>query len=63
MLQAYHKARHLEVQARVTGIDMLNRASMMGAPALRNLRAGALDALYALAPLRRTMMRAGLGLR
>ena len=63
MLQAYHKARHLEVQARVTGIDLLNRASMMGAPALRNLRAGALDALYALAPLRRTMMRVGLGLR
>ena len=63
MLQSYHKARHFDVQARVTGIDALNRASMMGAPALRNLRAGALDALYALAPLRRTMMRAGLGLR
>ncbi|MBK6467495.1 MAG: UbiH/UbiF family hydroxylase [Rhodobacter sp.] len=63
MLDAYHKARHWEVLARVTGIDALNRASMMGAPGLRNLRAGALNALYALAPLRRTMMRAGLGVR
>lgn len=63
MLDAYSRARHWEVQARVTGIDALNRASMMGAPALRNLRAGALDALYSIAPLRRTMMRAGLGVR
>ena len=63
MLDAYHRARHTEVQARVTGIDALNRASMMGAPALRNLRAGLLDTLYSIAPLRRTMMRAGLGLR
>ncbi len=63
MLEAYHKARHWDVQLRVTGIDALNRASMMGAPALRNLRAAGLDALYSLAPLRRTMMRAGLGVR
>ena len=63
MLQAYHRARHWEVQARVTGVDALNRASMMGAPALRNLRAGVLDAMYSIAPLRRTMMRAGLGVR
>ncbi len=63
MLDAYHRARHAEVQARVTGIDALNRASMMGAPALRDLRAGLLDTLYSIAPLRRTMMRAGLGLR
>ncbi len=58
-----HRARHWEVQLRVTGIDALNRASMMGAPVLRNLRAAGLDALYSLAPLRRTMMRAGLGVR
>lgn len=63
MLDAYHRARHPEVSLRLAGIDALNRASMMGAPALRNLRAGLLDSLYSLAPLRRTMMRAGLGLR
>lgn len=63
MLAAYHRARHLEVQARVTGIDALNRASMMGAQGLRDLRATALNALYSVAPVRKTLMRAGLGLR
>ena len=63
MLAAYHRARHAEVKLRVTGVDALNRASMMGAQGLRDLRAGALDLLYSIAPLRRTMMRAGLGLR
>ncbi|MFZ1468003.1 MAG: UbiH/UbiF family hydroxylase [Paracoccaceae bacterium] len=63
VLDAYHRARHRDIQARVTGIDALNRASMMGAPALRNLRAGLLDALYSMPPLRRSLMRTGLGLR
>jgi 2-octaprenyl-6-methoxyphenol hydroxylase len=63
MLDAYSRARHAEVLARVTGIDLLNRASMLGAQGLRDLRAGALDALYSLAPLRKTLMRAGLGVR
>ncbi|MFN7225406.1 MAG: UbiH/UbiF family hydroxylase [Paracoccaceae bacterium] len=63
MLDAYHRKRHWEVQARVTGIDALNRASMMGAQPLRDLRASALNALYSAAPVRKTLMRAGLGLR
>lgn len=63
MLETYHRKRHLEVQARVAGIDVLNRASMMGAQGLRDLRAGALNALYSVAPVRRTLMRAGLGVR
>lgn len=63
MLDAYHRSRHLEVQARVTGIDALNRASMMGAQGLRDLRATALNALYSVAPVRKTLMRAGLGVR
>lgn len=61
--EAYHRARHLEVRARLTGIDALNRASMLSAQPLRDLRAGALNALYSLAPVRKTLMRAGLGLR
>lgn len=60
---AYTKARHLEVQARVTGIDLLNRASMAEAPGLRDLRAKALDALYSARPVRQLLMRAGLGVR
>jgi 2-octaprenyl-6-methoxyphenol hydroxylase len=61
MLDAYHGQRHWQVQARITGIDALNRASMMGDPVLRNLRATALHALYSVAPLRKTLMKAGLG--
>ena len=63
MLDAYHRQRHLDVQTRMTGIDALNRASMMGGQGLRDLRAGALNALYALTPLRKAVMRAGLGVR
>ena len=63
MLDAYHRRRHCEVQARITGIDLLNRASMAGAPAWRDLRAKLLDAMYGSAPVRRTLMRAGLGVR
>lgn len=63
MLDTYHRMRHLDITARLTGIDALNRASMMGGQALRDLRATALDTLYSVAPLRRTLMRAGLGLR
>ncbi|VDC33034.1 UbiH/UbiF family hydroxylase [Pseudogemmobacter humi] len=63
VLDAYHRARHPDILARVTGIDLLNRASMAGAQGLRDLRAGALDLLYGLAPVRRGLMRAGLGLK
>ena len=61
MLAAYQRRRRAEVNARVLGVDALNRASMAGAPALRDLRARALDLLYGAAPVRRTLMRVGLG--
>ena len=61
--EAYHRRRHWEVQARVTGIDLLNRASMAEAPMLRDLRAKALNALYSTRPVRQMLMRAGLGVR
>jgi 2-octaprenyl-6-methoxyphenol hydroxylase len=60
---AFHRARHLEVQARVTGIDLLNRASMAEPPVLRDLRAKALEALYSARPVRQVLMRAGLGMQ
>lgn len=59
----FHRSRHLEVQARVTGIDLLNRASMAGSPLLRDLRARALDTLYSARPVRQMLMRAGLGVK
>mgnify|MGYP000346556855 FL=1 len=63
MLDAYHRSRHLEVQARVKGIDLLNRTSMIEGQLLRDLRAGALNAFYSVAPVRKTLMKAGLGVR
>lgn len=63
MLQTYQRRRHPEVTARVLGIDALNRASMAQSPVLRGLRAMGLNGLHRFAPLRRSLMRAGLGLR
>ncbi|SLN34914.1 2-octaprenylphenol hydroxylase [Pseudoruegeria aquimaris] len=62
MLSRYNRLRHPEVKLRVTGIDALNRASMMGAQGLRDLRAGLLNTLYSVAPVRKTLMRAGMGM-
>jgi len=61
MLDTYHRRRHTEVRARVAGIDLLNRASMMQSQPLRDLRAAGLNAIYNLAPVRKTMMQMGLG--
>lgn len=61
MLDAYHRRRHPDVLARVMGIDMLNRASMAGAPVWRDLRGQALRFLHDAVPLRRTLMQLGLG--
>lgn len=61
LLQAYHRRRWPEVKARVTGIDLLNRTSMLAPRPLRDLRAAGIGALYALPAVRRTLMRAGLG--
>lgn len=61
MLDAYHKARIADVTLRVQGIDLLNRASQVRAPLLRDARATALNALYAMGPVRRMLMQMGLG--
>jgi len=63
MLAAYHKARHSEILLRVKGIDLLNRTSMLAPRPLRDLRAFGLNALYSLAPVRRTLMQIGLGVK
>ena len=63
MLKSYHRQRHFEVRARVAGIDLLNRASMIEARPLRDLRNLGLNAIYALGPVRKSMMQLGLGAR
>ena len=61
MLQTYHRRRYADIRTRVMGIDALNRASMAQGQGLRDLRAGALSALYAATPLRKVLMKKGLG--
>lgn len=63
MLKAYHKARHSEIMLRIRGIDLLNRTSMLAPRPLRDLRAFGLNALYSMAPVRRTLMQMGLGVK
>ncbi|MEL6595220.1 MAG: UbiH/UbiF family hydroxylase [Pseudomonadota bacterium] len=63
MLEAYHKARHTEIRSRVAGVDLLNRTSQLEAQPLRDVRAMGLNALYSVAPVRKTMMQLGLGAR
>jgi len=63
MLDTYAKTRTRDIRLRVEGIDILNRASMVAAPPLRDARAAGLNALYATAPVRRMLMQMGLGVR
>lgn len=60
-LRDYAQARERDVMLRATGIAALNLASMAGAPPLTALRSLGLRALHDVAPLRRAMMRLGLG--
>jgi 2-octaprenyl-6-methoxyphenol hydroxylase len=57
-LSAYARAREGEVRLRALGIDALNRVSIAG---LGPLRALGLRAFHDVAPLRRGLMRLGLG--
>ncbi|WP_420860758.1 UbiH/UbiF family hydroxylase [Algirhabdus cladophorae] len=61
LLERYHKSRYSEVKLRVTGVDALNRASMMSAQPMRDLRALGLQGLHAAGPVRKTLMKLGLG--
>lgn len=61
VLAKYHRRRHPEVMLRVKGVDLLNRASQAENPLLRDLRAAGVNALYGAAPVRKTLMKLGLG--
>ncbi|WP_373945003.1 UbiH/UbiF family hydroxylase [Paracoccus marcusii] len=61
-LARYNRTRRPDASARILAIDALNRASQAQLRPLRDLRAAALGGLYGIAPVRRMMMRAGLGL-
>jgi 2-octaprenyl-6-methoxyphenol hydroxylase len=61
MLDAYTKRRHPEAALRVAGIDALNRASMAGSPLVHSLRSAGIKALHDATPIRRGLMKLGLG--
>ncbi|MBE3638666.1 UbiH/UbiF family hydroxylase [Mangrovicoccus algicola] len=61
LLGRYARARRSEVAARAFGVDLLNRMSMMAPQPLRDLRKAGLGLIYGISPVRRIMMRAGLG--
>ena len=63
MLDRYARNRHPDIQLRVAGIDALNRASIADSPLAQDLRAKGIQALYGMAPVRRTLMELGLGAR
>ncbi|MGB3556372.1 MAG: FAD-dependent monooxygenase, partial [Jannaschia sp.] len=61
MLAAYQRRRWPDIAARMAGIDLLNRTSIAGQAPVQALRAWGVGAIHDVAPLRRILMRAGLG--
>jgi 2-octaprenyl-6-methoxyphenol hydroxylase len=62
MLDAYHRRRWPEVRARMAAIDALNRTSMADDRLSAEARGLGLGLLHRLVPLRRAVMRLGMGL-
>jgi len=61
MLAAYQKARLSDIKMRVNGVNMLNRAAMTDSDTLKELRLKGLQTLHGFAPVRKNLMRKGLG--
>ena len=60
-LKAYSSARKNDINLRIRGVDALNRAAMTEDHNLRTLRLKALKTLHGLSPVRKTLMKKGLG--
>ena len=61
MLARYERSRRADVALRMTGIDLLNRTSLAGLAPVQALRRAGIAALHDVPPLRRAIMRLGLG--
>ena len=61
MLVAYEKARRFDVHMRMRGIDALNRVSLARTRPVQDLRVLGLDVFHSIPPMRRVLMRMGLG--
>ncbi len=60
-LEAYMRARRLDVTTRTVGVDLLSRSLLTSLPPLQAARGIVLHGLNTLPPLRRAVMRLGLG--
>ncbi|SMY09206.1 UbiH/UbiF family hydroxylase [Flavimaricola marinus] len=63
MLDRYHRERHTDILLRVKGVEVLNRTSQSSSAWLQGLRAHGIKALHDVEPIRRGLMRLGLGAR
>jgi 2-octaprenyl-6-methoxyphenol hydroxylase len=61
MLAAYEAARERDIRARAAVIDLFNRVCRSGEVPVQALRLAGLKAVHDIVPLRRAVMRAGLG--
>ncbi len=61
MLARYERDRRADVALRMAGIDLLNRTSLAGLAPVQALRRMGIAALHDVPPLRRAIMRLGLG--
>ena len=57
----FSRSRWPDILARVTAVELLNRAAMAGNPVTGSLRLNALRTLHQNAVMRKPLMRAGLG--
>lgn len=60
-LERYTKAREADIRARATVIDLYNRLCRSDAPAVQALRSAGLTLVHDLPPVRKGIMRAGMG--
>ena len=61
MMAAYAKARGQDIHARAKAIDVFNRVCKSHEPSVQALRGLGLKLVHDVAPLRKKIMRAGLG--
>lgn len=61
MLATYEATRERDIRARAAVIDLFNRVCRSGEMPVQALRLAGLKAVHDIRPLRRAVMRAGLG--
>ncbi len=61
VLEAYEQSRRFDIESRTAAVDLMNRSILMDFAGIDALRAAGLHLVNTLPPLRRALMRLGLG--